>query len=79
MEKVFIDLFYHFFALYYKLLASKILLPSDVVIAESLDSLQNLVENKFSDIRNVGRKPFSFPGRPCTSEHLQVYSLLKMS
>ncbi|TVU38355.1 hypothetical protein EJB05_11718 [Eragrostis curvula] len=39
---------------------------------ESLDSLQNLVENKFSDIRNVGRKPFSFPGHPCTSEHLQI-------
>jgi insulysin len=50
-----------------------------VAIAENLDSLQNLVENKFSDIRNVGRKPFSFPGRPCTSEHLQVYSLLKTS
>ncbi|GJN32785.1 hypothetical protein PR202_gb21313 [Eleusine coracana subsp. coracana] len=39
---------------------------------ESLDSLQNLVENKFADIRNVGRKPFSFPGHPCTSEHLQI-------
>ncbi|KAK3127443.1 hypothetical protein QOZ80_7AG0573360 [Eleusine coracana subsp. coracana] len=39
---------------------------------ESLDSLQNLVENKFADIRNVGREPFSFPGHPCTSEHLQI-------
>ncbi|KAL6856029.1 hypothetical protein ACP4OV_018831 [Aristida adscensionis] len=39
---------------------------------ESLDSLQNLVENKFCDIRNVGRKPFSFTGYPCTDEHLQI-------
>ena len=46
------------------------------VFAESLDSLQNLVENKFCDIRDVGRKPFSFPGHPCTREHLQVYYLV---
>ncbi|WVZ66425.1 hypothetical protein U9M48_015640 [Paspalum notatum var. saurae] len=39
---------------------------------DSLDNLQNLVENKFCDITNVGRKPFSFPGHPCTSEHLQI-------
>ncbi|ONM58858.1 Insulin-degrading enzyme-like 1 peroxisomal [Zea mays] len=39
---------------------------------DSLDNLQNLVENKFCDIRDVGRKPFSFPGHPCTPEHLQV-------
>ncbi|XP_062187589.1 insulin-degrading enzyme-like 1, peroxisomal isoform X2 [Phragmites australis] len=39
---------------------------------ESLDNLQSLVENKFCDIRNVGRKLFSFPGHPCTSEHLQI-------
>ncbi|RLN36220.1 zinc-metallopeptidase, peroxisomal [Panicum miliaceum] len=39
---------------------------------DSLDNLQNLVENKFCDIRDVGRKPFSFPGHPCSSEHLQI-------
>jgi secreted Zn-dependent insulinase-like peptidase len=82
MEKVFIEPFYPFlFAFYHKLFASKILsaILMFVVFAESLDSLQNLVENKFSDIRNVERKPFSFPGHPCTREHLQVYYLLKTS
>ncbi|KAF8669312.1 hypothetical protein HU200_051650 [Digitaria exilis] len=39
---------------------------------DSLDNLQNLVEDKFCDIRDFGRKPFSFPGHPCTSEHLQI-------
>uniref|UniRef100_A0A0E0LME8 Uncharacterized protein n=1 Tax=Oryza punctata TaxID=4537 RepID=A0A0E0LME8_ORYPU len=39
---------------------------------ESLDNLQTLVENKFSDVRNTGRKRFSFHGHPCSSEHLQV-------
>ncbi|KAF2923506.1 hypothetical protein DAI22_07g197400 [Oryza sativa Japonica Group] len=39
---------------------------------ESLDNLQTLVENKFSDVRNTGRKRFSFYGHPCSSEHLQV-------
>ncbi|KAL6657756.1 hypothetical protein ACP70R_005536 [Stipagrostis hirtigluma subsp. patula] len=39
---------------------------------DSLDNLQNLVEDKFCDIRNVGRNPFSFPGHPCASEHLQI-------
>ncbi|KAG2646283.1 hypothetical protein PVAP13_2KG499300 [Panicum virgatum] len=39
---------------------------------DSLDNLQNLVENKFCDIRDIGRKPFSFPGHPCSSEHLQI-------
>jgi insulysin len=47
--------------------------------ADSLDNLQNLVENKFCDIRDVGRKPFSFPGHPCTPEHLQVCYLQDMS
>uniref|UniRef100_A0A0D9X0K9 Peptidase M16 N-terminal domain-containing protein n=1 Tax=Leersia perrieri TaxID=77586 RepID=A0A0D9X0K9_9ORYZ len=39
---------------------------------ESLDSLQTLVEHKFCDVRNTGRERFSFPGHPCSSEHLQV-------
>ncbi len=48
--------------------------------AESLDNLQTLVENKFSDVRNTGRKRFSFYGHPCSSEHLQVdiFHLLKI-
>jgi insulysin len=49
------------------------------IFADSLDNLQNLVENKFCDIRDVGRKPFSFPGHPCTSEHLQVSTIYRMS
>ncbi|XP_006657864.2 insulin-degrading enzyme-like 1, peroxisomal isoform X1 [Oryza brachyantha] len=39
---------------------------------ESLDNLQTLVENKFCGVRNTGRGRFSFPGHPCSSEHLQV-------
>ncbi|BAF21958.1 insulin-degrading enzyme-like 1, peroxisomal [Oryza sativa Japonica Group] len=39
---------------------------------ESLDNLQTLVENKFCGVRNTGRERFSFPGHPCSSEHLQV-------
>ncbi|KAL5197066.1 hypothetical protein ABZP36_000578 [Zizania latifolia] len=39
---------------------------------ESLDNLQTLVENKFSDVRNAGRERFSFSGHPCSSEHLQI-------
>lgn len=44
-----------------------------IVFAESLDNLQTLVENKFCGVRNTGRERFSFPGHPCSSEHLQVY------
>lgn len=39
---------------------------------ESLDKIQTLVENKFFDIKNVERKPFSFPGHPCASKDLQI-------
>ncbi|KAG8080044.1 hypothetical protein GUJ93_ZPchr0007g4342 [Zizania palustris] len=39
---------------------------------ESLDNLQTLVENKFSDVRNAGRERFSFSGHPCSTEHLQI-------
>src|SRR4051794_1933419 len=48
-----------------------------VVFAESLDNIQTLVESKFCDIKNVGRKPFSFPGPPCSSKDLQVYICLQ--
>lgn len=39
---------------------------------ESLDSIQTLVESKFCDIKNVGRKQFYFPGHPCSSKDLQI-------
>nr|DAD42406.1 TPA_asm: hypothetical protein HUJ06_000636 [Nelumbo nucifera] len=39
---------------------------------ESLDKIQSLVESKFQEIQNTNRSCFSFPGQPCTPEHLQV-------
>ncbi|GKV49835.1 hypothetical protein SLEP1_g56562, partial [Rubroshorea leprosula] len=39
---------------------------------ESLDKIQSLVEDKFQEIRNSGRSFPSFPGQPCSSEHLQI-------
>ncbi|KAH8506557.1 hypothetical protein H0E87_013388 [Populus deltoides] len=39
---------------------------------ESLDKIQSLVEEKFQEIRNNDRSCFSFPGQPCSSEHLQI-------
>lgn len=39
---------------------------------DSLDKIQSMVENKFQEIRNTDRNCFSFPGLPCTSEHLQI-------
>ncbi|CAM0906365.1 unnamed protein product [Alopecurus aequalis] len=39
---------------------------------ESLDNIQTLVESKFCDIKNVGRKQFCFPGHPCSSKDLQI-------
>ncbi|KAK4281882.1 hypothetical protein QN277_013328 [Acacia crassicarpa] len=39
---------------------------------ESLDKIQNLVEEKFSDIRNTDRSYFRPPGQPCKSDHLQI-------
>jgi hypothetical protein len=80
MEKVFHQTFLHFLTSYLQLKPFFLLFSFSILIsfvfAESLDSLQNLVENKFCDIRDVGRKPFSFPGHPCTREHLQVYYLV---
>ncbi|GLT88210.1 hypothetical protein SLE2022_062450 [Rubroshorea leprosula] len=43
-----------------------------VYAKESLDKIQSLVEDKFQEIRNSDRSFPSFPGRPCTSEHLQI-------
>ncbi|XP_075638112.1 insulin-degrading enzyme-like 1, peroxisomal [Castanea sativa] len=39
---------------------------------EKLDKIQNMVEDKFQDIRNTDRSCFHCPGQPCTSEHLQI-------
>ena len=39
---------------------------------EKLDKIQNMVEDKFQDIRNTDGSCFHCPGQPCTSEHLQV-------
>ncbi|KAH7661783.1 insulysin protein [Dioscorea alata] len=39
---------------------------------ESLDTLQNLVESNFKDVLNIERSKISFPGQPCSSEHLQI-------
>ncbi|XP_021623125.1 insulin-degrading enzyme-like 1, peroxisomal isoform X2 [Manihot esculenta] len=39
---------------------------------ESLDKIQILAEDKFQEITNKDRSRFSFPGQPCTSEHLQI-------
>ncbi|KAK7336558.1 hypothetical protein VNO77_17103 [Canavalia gladiata] len=39
---------------------------------ESLDKIQNLVEEKFQDIRNTNKSCFHARGQPCKSEHLQI-------
>ncbi|GKV32544.1 hypothetical protein SLEP1_g41140 [Rubroshorea leprosula] len=39
---------------------------------ESPDEIQSLVEDMFQEIRNSGRSFPSFPGQPCSSEHLQI-------
>ncbi|CAM8944316.1 unnamed protein product [Rhodiola kirilowii] len=38
----------------------------------SLDKLQNLVDNKFEEIRNIDRSRPNFPGPLCSSEHTQI-------
>ncbi|XP_011048053.1 PREDICTED: zinc-metallopeptidase, peroxisomal isoform X2 [Populus euphratica] len=43
-----------------------------VYAKESLDKIQSLVEDKFQEIQNNDRNCFSFPGQPCSSEHLQI-------
>ncbi|VVB05993.1 unnamed protein product [Arabis nemorensis] len=39
---------------------------------ESLDKTQCLVEDLFEEIRNTNKSIPSFPGQPCTLDHLQV-------
>ncbi|KAJ7976778.1 insulin-degrading enzyme-like 1, peroxisomal [Quillaja saponaria] len=43
-----------------------------IYTSESLDTIQNLVEEKFQDIRNIDRSSFHCSGKPCKSEHLQI-------
>lgn len=43
-----------------------------VYAKDSLDKIQSLVDQKFFEIRNTDQSCFSFPGQPCTSEHLQI-------
>ncbi|KAI8562238.1 hypothetical protein RHMOL_Rhmol03G0019100 [Rhododendron molle] len=43
-----------------------------VYAKEGLDKIQSMVEYKFQEIRNIDRNCPSFPGHPCSSEHLQV-------
>lgn len=40
---------------------------------ETLDDLQKIAEEKFTDIKNIGREAPHFPGQPCLDEHLQVH------
>lgn len=42
------------------------------IFSETLDKIQNLVEEKFQDIRNTSKSCFHPCGQPCKSEHLQV-------
>ncbi|XP_057520818.1 insulin-degrading enzyme-like 1, peroxisomal [Amaranthus tricolor] len=43
-----------------------------VYAKESLDKIETMVKCKFQDIRNTNRNSLSFPGQPCTSDHLQI-------
>lgn len=43
-----------------------------VQMLDSLDKIESWVECKFQDIPNTNRNSLSFPGEPCTSDHLQV-------
>ncbi|XP_062166020.1 insulin-degrading enzyme-like 1, peroxisomal isoform X1 [Alnus glutinosa] len=43
-----------------------------VYAKENLDKIQNLVEEKFQDIRNTDRSSLHCPGQPCALEHLQI-------
>ncbi|KAJ9565592.1 hypothetical protein OSB04_001558 [Centaurea solstitialis] len=42
-----------------------------VYAKESLDKIESRVLSTFNEIRNIDRIHPSFPGQPCTSEHLQ--------
>ena len=43
------------------------------IFSESLDKIQNLVEEKFQDIRNINKSCFRARVQPCKSEHLWVH------
>jgi hypothetical protein len=55
---------------------STIVIPLSWIFPENLDKIQNLVEDKFQDIRNTDRSSLHCPGQPCALEHLQVCLLV---
>lgn len=44
------------------------------IFSESLDKIQDLVEGMFQEVQNTNKTIPRFPGQPCTSDHLQVFS-----
>lgn len=43
-----------------------------VYARDSIDKIEGLVKCKFQEIQNTNRNFLSFPGQPCTSDHLQI-------
>ncbi|XP_024981042.1 insulin-degrading enzyme-like 1, peroxisomal isoform X2 [Cynara cardunculus var. scolymus] len=58
--------------IFYKENYSANLMNLVVYAKESLDKIESRVLSKFKEIRNIDRIHPSFPGQPCTSEHLQI-------
>ncbi|KAK9664344.1 hypothetical protein RND81_14G035000 [Saponaria officinalis] len=56
----------------YKEYYSSNLMQLAVYSKDSLDNIERLVESKFQHIPNTNRNFNSFPGQPCTSDHLQI-------
>ncbi|KAI3750269.1 hypothetical protein L2E82_20902 [Cichorium intybus] len=57
---------------FYKQNYSANLMNLVIYTKESLDKIESSVLSKFQEIRNIDRIRPSFPGQPCTSEHLQI-------
>ncbi|XP_021724126.1 insulin-degrading enzyme-like 1, peroxisomal [Chenopodium quinoa] len=57
---------------FYKEYYSANLMRLVVYSKDSLDKIERVVESKFKDIPNTNRNTLSFPGQPCTSDHLQI-------
>ncbi|KMT15025.1 hypothetical protein BVRB_3g061500 [Beta vulgaris subsp. vulgaris] len=57
---------------FYKEYYSANLMRLVVYAKDSLDKIESWVECKFQDIPNTNRNSLSFPGEPCTSDHLQM-------
>lgn len=58
---------------------STMIIPLQMLFAENLDKIENMVEQKFQEIQNADRSCFRCPGHPCTPEHLQVRLLVVLS